>query len=85
VTDLTGTSHDLDPALFGGVAEAIIEFRAKRPDTDEDRYSLQGHRITVVLDAGLLLEGDMTDGNDKLLLEGDMQDDGDDVLLTEGV
>jgi hypothetical protein len=72
---LTGTSADIDHAAFLGESEAFVRFT-----TERDGYGpWQAYQISVALNALLLLEGDMTDGDDNLLLEGDMTD-GNDVL-----
>lgn len=73
---LTGTSQNIDHADFLGEAEAFVRFT-----TERDGYGpWQYYQIPVSLGALLLLEGDMTDGDDNLLLEGDMTD-GNDLLV----
>lgn len=72
---LTGTSANIDHADFLGESEVFVRFT-----TERDGYGpWQAYQIAVALSALLLLEGDMTDGDDNLLLEGDMTD-GNDLL-----
>lgn len=65
---IAGTTQDIDTADFGGATSGILEFGSQRDGYD----SWQAYRVAIMLSTdALLLEGDMTDGDDVLLLEGD--------------
>lgn len=73
---LTGTSANITQADFLGESEAFVRFTTVRDGYGPWQY----YQIAVSTGVLLLLEGDMTDGDDHLKLEGDMTD-GNDLLV----